>query len=99
MPWITLDRFTEKPILRAGLEVRCPHCSQRNWFDTKTLDYTLLCNRCLKEFPFPQTAASLKRLPWALSRYRPIRDATLRARCVLRGAGSASIWSRNIDVR
>jgi hypothetical protein len=64
MPWITLDRFTEKPILRAGLEVRCPHCSQRNWFDTKTLDYTLLCNRCLKEFPFPQTAASLKRLPW-----------------------------------
>jgi hypothetical protein len=64
MPWITLDRFTEKPILRAGLEVRCPHCAQRNWFDAKTLDYTLLCSRCLKEFPFPQTASSLRKLPW-----------------------------------
>jgi hypothetical protein len=64
MPWVTLDRFTERPILRAGLEVRCPHCAQRNWFDVKALDYTLTCARCLKEFAFPQDAASLRNLPW-----------------------------------
>ena len=64
MPWVTLDRFTEKPILRAGLEIRCPHCAQRNWFDVKALDYTLTCARCLKEFQFPQDASTLKKLPW-----------------------------------
>ena len=64
MPWVTLDRFTEKPILRAGLEIRCPHCAQRNWFDVKALDYTLTCARCLKEFLFPQDASTLKKLPW-----------------------------------
>ena len=64
MPWVTLDRFTEKPILRAGLEIRCPHCAQRNWFDVKALDYRLTCARCLKEFVFPQDASTLKKLPW-----------------------------------
>jgi hypothetical protein len=64
MPWITLERFTEKSILRAGLEVRCPHCAQRNWFDLKLMDYILACNRCLKEFSFPQGANDLKRTRW-----------------------------------
>jgi hypothetical protein len=64
MPWVTLDRLTERPILRAGLEIRCPHCAQRNWFDVKALDYTLTCARCLKEFAFPQDAAGLRKLPW-----------------------------------
>jgi hypothetical protein len=64
MRWITLERFTEKPILRAGLEIKCPHCAQRNWFDVKTLDYTLVCTRCLQEFSFPQAASNLNKLRW-----------------------------------
>jgi hypothetical protein len=64
MRWITLERFTEKSILRAGLEVRCPHCAQRNWFDLKSMDYTLVCNRCLKEFSFPQGASDLRKMRW-----------------------------------
>jgi hypothetical protein len=64
MRWITLERFTEKSILRAGLEVRCSHCAQRNWFDLKTMDYTLVCNRCLKEFLFPQGASDLRKMCW-----------------------------------
>jgi len=64
MPWITLEKFTERSILRAGLEVKCPHCAQWNWFDLKSIDYTLVCSRCLKEFLFPQGAADLNRLRW-----------------------------------
>jgi hypothetical protein len=64
MRWITLERFTEKSILRAGLEVRCPDCAQRNWFDLKSMDYSLVCNRCLKEFAFPQGASDLRKLRW-----------------------------------
>jgi hypothetical protein len=61
---IPLERFTEKSILRAGLEVSCPHCAQRNWFDLKSMDYTLVCNRCLKEFSFPQGASDLRKMRW-----------------------------------
>src|SRR5207245_5770961 len=54
MSSITLEQFTKNSVLRAGLEVRCPHCSQRNWFDVRSLDYDLICNRFLKQFAFPQ---------------------------------------------
>jgi hypothetical protein len=64
MPWITLEAFTQRSVLRAGLEVRCPHCSQRNWFDLTSLDYTVICNRCLKQFSFPQAGPEFKKLRW-----------------------------------
>lgn len=64
MPWITLEKFTKSSILRAGLEIKCPHCAQRNWFDIKSLDYDLVCSRCLKRFSFPQAASDLRGLKW-----------------------------------
>jgi hypothetical protein len=60
MPWITLETFTKSSVLRAGLEVRCPHCAQRNWFDLTLLDYTITCTRCLKQFLFPQAGPEFK---------------------------------------
>jgi hypothetical protein len=64
MPWITLEEFTKRSLLRAGLEVRCPHCAQKNWFDLTSLDYTLICIRCLKQFSFPQAGPEFKKLRW-----------------------------------
>jgi hypothetical protein len=61
---ITLEAFTKSSVLRAGLEVRCPHCAQRNWFDLTALDYTITCNRCLKQFSFPQAGPEFKKLRW-----------------------------------
>jgi hypothetical protein len=64
MPWITLETFTKSSVLRAGLEVRCPHCAQRNWFDLTSLDYTITCARCLVQFSFPQAGPEFKKLRW-----------------------------------
>jgi len=64
MPWIGLEAFTKSSVLRAGLEVRCPHCAQRNWFDLTSLDYTITCTRCLKQFSFPQAGPEFKKLRW-----------------------------------
>jgi hypothetical protein len=64
MPWITLEAFTTSSVLRAGLEARSPHCAQRNWFDLTSLDYTVTCNRCLKQFSFPQAGPEFKKLRW-----------------------------------
>jgi hypothetical protein len=110
MPWVTLDRFTERPILRAGLEIRCPHCAQRNWFDVKTLDYTLTCARCLKEFAFPQDAASLKKLPWLYRVIGPFATpnfarggyaVALALRVLGRGLSTSGVrmtWSTGLDL-
>ncbi|MEH2505868.1 hypothetical protein V1290_004679 [Bradyrhizobium sp. AZCC 1578] len=64
MPWITLQRFIDAQILRSGLQIKCPNCSKLNWYDVKTLDYDLICHRCLKAYKFPQDAAHLNGLRW-----------------------------------
>jgi hypothetical protein len=64
MPWITLQRFLDASILRAGLEIKCPNCAKLNWYGVSLLDYDIICHRCLKEFKLPQTAAKLNGLRW-----------------------------------
>jgi hypothetical protein len=64
MPWITLQRFLDALILRSGLQIKCPNCAKLNWYDVKTLDYEIVCHRCLKGFKFPQSAAQLSGLRW-----------------------------------
>jgi hypothetical protein len=52
--WVSIDRFIEARILRLGLDVPCPHCTNGTWFALDSLAYRLHCEHCLKEFPYPQ---------------------------------------------
>jgi len=49
-----LEDFTSRNILRLGLETECPHCKVANWHSLTTADYDLTCERCLKQYAFPQ---------------------------------------------
>jgi hypothetical protein len=51
---LTLDDFTRRGILKLGLSVECPNCNHNNWYGLDTLKYRVTCERCLKDFEFPQ---------------------------------------------
>ncbi len=53
-PAPALRDFTERNVIRLGLETDCPHCRARNWNTLTAADYTLTCERCLKPYPFPE---------------------------------------------
>jgi hypothetical protein len=54
LPDLQLSDFTERNIIRLGLETDCPHCHAKNWHSLTLTDYTLPCERCLNEYKFPQ---------------------------------------------
>lgn len=51
---LKLADFTNKKVLRLGLETGCPHCHTDNWHTLTATDYKVTCERCLKEYDFPQ---------------------------------------------
>ncbi|OAE97426.1 hypothetical protein AYJ54_35650 [Bradyrhizobium centrolobii] len=57
-PWArrqsVLAQFTERNVIRLGLETDCPHCRATNWNTLSTIDYQVMCERCLKPYEFPQ---------------------------------------------
>lgn len=60
----TLDRFVEANILKLGLAIQCKHCTNINWYSINDLNELLLCDRCRKEYPFPQGGVSFTNSPW-----------------------------------
>lgn len=48
-----LQEFTDKRILELGMSLNCTHCEFQNWYSLTALNYSLDCERCLKQFPFP----------------------------------------------
>jgi hypothetical protein len=58
--WVSVERFIEARVLRLGLDVPCPHCTNSTWFALDALSYQLLCDHCLKEFPYPQARPAWK---------------------------------------
>lgn len=61
---LTLNELTDRNILRLGLMVRCSHCSKENWYSLDLLNYSLRCERCLRNFTFPQGDIQYKNTPW-----------------------------------
>ena len=51
-----LAAFTNRNVIRIGIETECPHCSTKNWNTLTTVDYRITCERCLKPYDFPQAA-------------------------------------------
>ena len=60
----SLSDFTEKNVLRLGLEVRCTNCHKDNWYAINQLDLFITCSRCLDRFKFPQGDLRFRSTPW-----------------------------------
>lgn len=54
LPDLLLSDFTDRNIIRLGLETDCPHCHAKNWHSLTLTDYALACERCLNQYKFPQ---------------------------------------------
>jgi hypothetical protein len=55
---LSLEDFTNRGVLRLGLSVDCPNCTYTNWYGLDVVDYRVTCDRCQKQFGFPQGNAT-----------------------------------------
>jgi hypothetical protein len=60
----TLSDFTDRNVLRLGIEVRCSVCHKNNWYAIDEMNLSLTCSRCLGTFKFPQGDLRFKSTPW-----------------------------------
>ena len=65
LPKVTLEQFTERNVIRVGIETSCPHCQATNWHGINSASYELTCERCLKTYPFPQAELRKDNKNWA----------------------------------
>lgn len=56
LPRLELSDFTNRNVIRLGLETVCPHCQARNWHSLTAVDYRVACDRCLNSYDFPQAS-------------------------------------------
>jgi hypothetical protein len=63
-PWDSLASFTTHNVIRLGLETDCPHCNAKNWSTLTTVDYSIVCERCLKPYEFPQAGLRQHNRNW-----------------------------------
>ena len=64
LPTLKLSDFTDRNIIRLGLETDCPHCQAKNWHGLTSTDYTLSCERCLNKYNFPQATLQENNKNW-----------------------------------
>jgi hypothetical protein len=61
---LSLESFIKADILRLGISIQCPNCMKKNWYGLDSLREQVLCERCLKQFDFPQGSLDFKNTPW-----------------------------------
>jgi hypothetical protein len=44
----------DRDVLRAGIQLICPHCGYTNWIQLDDIGRDIDCERCLESFTFPQ---------------------------------------------
>jgi len=47
------ETLVKQKVVELGLEIKCSKCSSWSWNSINQLDYSLVCDLCLKEFDFP----------------------------------------------
>lgn len=63
---LTFETLVKCKVVELGLELKCSKCGSWNWYSVKGLDYSLVCDLCLKQFGFPTTSpVSGKYSRWA----------------------------------
>jgi len=61
---LNLEAFVKHGILRLGLSIDCPKCTNKNWVGLREIDEELVCEACRKRFDFPQGSLNFGRTPW-----------------------------------
>ena len=64
LPRLGLEDFTKRNLIRLGLETACPNCQATNWHSLTAVDYGIKCERCLKDYEFPQAALRQRNENW-----------------------------------
>lgn len=65
LPRLELSDFTNRNVIRLGLETDCPHCHARNWHSLTAVDYRITCERCLNSYDFPQAGLQENNRNWS----------------------------------
>jgi len=52
----TFETLVKHKAVELGLELKCKNCGRWSWYSIKQLDYSLICDFCLKPFDFPITS-------------------------------------------
>jgi hypothetical protein len=73
-PFVHLDDFIKAGILKLGISIQCPNCTNHNWYGLSDMNDSLTCQRCLQAFPFPQGSLDFQYTPW---HYRVIGPFTV----------------------
>lgn len=58
----SLQRLVDANVLKLGLAPRCSHCTKENWYSLDDVASTLRCERCRKDYAYPQGKPSAA--PW-----------------------------------
>jgi phage FluMu protein Com len=58
-----IKRLIESGIMRLGLEIQCPTCTQRSWHSLSDINYELRCPKCEDQFVVPSEAP--EEMHWA----------------------------------
>ena len=60
------ETLVKRKAVELGLEFKCNECSKWSWYAANQLDYSLICNFCIKPFDFPIIDPTNKKLSkWA----------------------------------
>jgi hypothetical protein len=65
LPKVRLQDFTDRGIIRLGLKSACPNCQGVNWSSLTSVDYSITCERCQKDYPFPQASLDKHNGNWS----------------------------------
>ena len=58
--------LVKRKAVELGLELKCSECSKWSWYSVNQIDYSLICNFCIKPFDFPIIDPTDKKLSkWA----------------------------------
>ncbi len=106
-----LDRLVDAGALKLGLSISCHNCKMENWYGLAELDESLVCERCLESFSFPQGGLDFKNTPWkfrvagpfSVPNYANGSYATLLAvNCIFNGIGyrtNSITFSTNLNLK
>jgi len=70
-----LRQLVSAGVLRLGVDVQCPICTQRSWYSVTESDYRLQCRKCNEHFDLP--TYSPKEIKWS---YRTVGPFSLPGR-------------------
>ena len=54
IPELKITHYTQRNVIKLGLETDCSHCRAKNWHNLDEVGYEVKCERCLKIYNFPQ---------------------------------------------